>query len=280
MDFVTEDAAALGECPLWDDRDDAMLWIDIEGRRLFRLDLASGSVETKQTKGRPGSIALSADSDRLLLAVEHEVGWFSWANGAFDPWVELEVPGTGNRLNDGRCDPAGRFWVGSMYEDVEAVRFDGSLHRVEPSGSVATTLTSIGISNGLAFSPDGATMYFADTLRRTVWAYDYDVGSGVASGQRIFTDFSGLPGNPDGACVDVDGCYWVACVFGGAVALYVWVVVRPTDLVIGGWIATLVAAVWIGSKVAREIVYGVMRFRNAHAVEAMPPDTAGEGPTG
>jgi hypothetical protein len=68
--------------------------------------------------------------------------------------------------------------------------------------------------------------------------------------------------------------------FGGAVALYVWVVVQPTDLVIGGWIATLVAAVWIGSKVARELVYGVMRFRNAHAVEAMPPDTAGEGPTG
>jgi len=68
--------------------------------------------------------------------------------------------------------------------------------------------------------------------------------------------------------------------FGGAVALYVWVVIRPSDLVIGGWIATLVAAVWIGSKVARELVYGIMRFRNAHAVDAMPPDTAGDGPTG
>jgi hypothetical protein len=68
--------------------------------------------------------------------------------------------------------------------------------------------------------------------------------------------------------------------FGAGVALYVWTVIRPTDLVIGGWLATLVAAVWIGSKVARELVYGIMRFRNAHAVEAMPPDTAGEEQTG
>ena len=67
--------------------------------------------------------------------------------------------------------------------------------------------------------------------------------------------------------------------FGGGVALYVWTVIRPSDLVIGGWIATLVAAVWIGSKVARELVYGLMRFRNAHAIEAIPPDTAEEGPT-
>jgi len=66
--------------------------------------------------------------------------------------------------------------------------------------------------------------------------------------------------------------------FGGVLALYIWTVIRPTDLVIGGWIATLVAGVWIGSKVARELVYGIMRFRNAKAIEAMPPDTAGEEP--
>ncbi len=67
--------------------------------------------------------------------------------------------------------------------------------------------------------------------------------------------------------------------FGGGVALYIWGVIQPTDLVVGGWIATVVAAVWIGSKVARELVYGVMRIRNVHAAEAMPPDTAQEGPT-
>ena len=67
--------------------------------------------------------------------------------------------------------------------------------------------------------------------------------------------------------------------FGAGVALYIWTVIRPTDLVIGGWMATLVAAVWIGSKVARELVYGAMRWRNAHAIEAMPPDTAPGGPT-
>jgi hypothetical protein len=73
---------------------------------------------------------------------------------------------------------------------------------------------------------------------------------------------------------------WVGgAIFGAGVALYIWGVIQPTDLVVGGWIATVVAAVWIGSKVARELVYGVMRIRNVHAAEAMPPDTAQEGPT-
>jgi hypothetical protein len=74
---------------------------------------------------------------------------------------------------------------------------------------------------------------------------------------------------------------WVGgLIFGACVAAYIWLVIHPTDLVIGGWIGTLIAAVWIGSKVARELIYGAMRFRNAHAVEARPPDTAGGGPKG
>jgi sugar lactone lactonase YvrE len=91
------------------------------------------------------------------------------------------------------------------------------LHRVAADGAVATVRTGIGVSNGLAFSPDGATMYFADTPRETVWSYDYDATTGDARNERVFVDFSELPGRPDGACVDEDGGYWIACVGGWAV---------------------------------------------------------------
>jgi sugar lactone lactonase YvrE len=81
--------------------------------------------------------------------------------------------------------------------------------------------SGVGVSNGLAFSPDGAVMYWADTTRDLVWAYDYDAASGMRRNERVFLDFSSLPGRPDGACVDETGCYWVACVYG-------WSLLRAT----------------------------------------------------
>ncbi len=104
-----------------------------------------------------------------------------------------------------------------MYVPTSARRFSGLLHRVEPDGSTATLRGDVGVSNGLAFSPDGTTMYWADTLRDTVWAYDYDADVGHVSAERVFIDFGEFPGFPDGACVDAEGNYWVACVHGGAV---------------------------------------------------------------
>ncbi len=152
------------------------------------------------------------------MAMEHQVGWFDWVTGSWEPWRDLEPAGTGNRLNDGRCDPAGRFWVGSMFERSAEGRRTGLLHRVEASGVSSTVRSQIGVSNGLAFSPDGRTMYHADTSLRTVWFYDYDLASGERSKERVFTHYRDLPGRPDGACVDADGCYWTACVGGSAVA--------------------------------------------------------------
>ena len=99
-------------------------------------------------------------------------------SGAWRDWIALEPEGLGNRLNDGRCDPAGRFWVGSMFDPAAAGKATGLLHRVEPDGTAVTVRSGIGVANGLAFAPDGRTMYFADTHRDLVWAYDYDVDTG------------------------------------------------------------------------------------------------------
>jgi sugar lactone lactonase YvrE len=221
VECVVPAKASLGECPLWSDLDERLYWVDIDGREIHRYDPASGADERRSVPGRPGSIALTETAGRLLVALEHGLAFYDWDSAAYREWIALEPEATGNRLNDGRCDPAGRFWVGSMFDPTSAGRSTGMLHRVGPGGDVATVRTEIGIANGLAFSPDGSTMYFADTPRQTVWAYDYDVATGDARNERVFIDFTGLPGRPDGACVDQDGCYWIACVGG-------WAVIRVT----------------------------------------------------
>jgi L-arabinonolactonase len=209
--------AMLGESPVWSEREGRLYWIDIDGRLVHRSDPVSGLEETRTAPGRPGSLALTADEGRILVAIEERIAFLDWADDRWEDWVALEPAGSGNRLNDGRTDPAGRFWVGSMFDPTSAEKATGMLHRVEVDGSSTVTRDGIGVSNGLAFSPDGRTMYWADTKRDTVWAYDYDVDAGEATGERVFLDFSDLPGRPDGACTDADGCYWIACVYGSAV---------------------------------------------------------------
>jgi sugar lactone lactonase YvrE len=209
--------AQLGECPLWSAEEARLYWVDIDGRAVHRFDPATGIDESVDVPGRPGSLALTATAGELLVAMEGRLGFLSFDETAWRDWVELEPDGNGNRLNDGRCDPAGRFWVGSMFDPAATKRATGSLYRVEPDGTTSVIRTEIGVPNATAFSPDGRTMYFADTHRDVIWAYAYDVDTGEATDERVFLDFTDLPGHPDGACVDEDGGFWVACVFGSAV---------------------------------------------------------------
>ena len=210
-------AAQLGECPIWSPDDARLYWVDIDGRAVHRYDPSTGIDEHRRAPGRPGSFALTATRGRLLVAIEGRLAFFDWESGAWSDWIPLEPEGLGNRLNDGRCDPAGRFWVGSMFDPAVTGKATGLLHRVEPNGTAVTVKSAMGVPNGLAFAPDGHTMYLADTPREVVWAYDYDADDGQATNERVFLDFGSLPGRPDGACVDEDGGYWIACVFGSMV---------------------------------------------------------------
>jgi sugar lactone lactonase YvrE len=217
VELVVPARAQLGECPLWSPADERLYWVDIDGRAIHRFDPATRHDELRPLPARPGSIALTSVPGRLLVAAERRLAFFDWAADSWHDWMTLEPDGVGNRLNDGRCDPAGRFWVGSMFDPAAAGRSTGMLHRIEPDGAAVTIRVDIGVANGLAFSPDGRTMYFADTLRATVWAYDYEVATGRATNERVFLDFEGLPGRPDGACVDEEGGYWIACISGSMV---------------------------------------------------------------
>lgn len=217
VDVAVRAGALLGECPLWSPDEEVLYWEDIDGRLVHRYDPATGVDLTRELPGRPGSMVLTSEPGRLLIAAETELVWFDWESGTATPWVMLEPPGTGNRMNDGRTDPAGRFWVGSMYERAVEERYTGSLYRIEGDGSFAVTRRSVGVPNALAFDAERNRMYWADSLTRTVLCYDYDLETGEARNERVFVEFGDLPGRPDGACLDVEGCYWVAAVHGSAV---------------------------------------------------------------
>ena len=214
---VLDAHAQLGECPLWSEREARVYWIDIDGQAVHRFDPAAGTDDVRQAPGRPGSLALTSRPGRLLVAIEERLAVLDWDASTWTDWLALEASGTGNRMNDGRTDQAGRFWVGSMFANTSAHQASGMLHRVDADGRTTVARDRIGVPNGLAFAPDGRTMYFADTHRDVVWAYDYDESTGEGTGERVFLDFSTLPGRPDGACVDADGFYWIACVYGSAV---------------------------------------------------------------
>ena len=208
--------AALGESPVWCPEEVILYWVDIDGKTIHRHDPATGTHGTRSIDGRPGSIALTSTPGRLLIACEHRLLELDWDTGAVTPFVDLEPASTGNRLNDGCCDSSGRFVVGSMCADTNAGRSTGTLHRIHHSGQVETLRTHIGVTNGLAFDTTRNRMYFSDTPTEQVLVFDYEPSTGALSNQRLFFDYHKYPGKPDGACVDADGCYWSASVYGWA----------------------------------------------------------------
>ena len=208
--------AALGESPVWCPEKVILYWVDIDGKTIHRHDPATGTHGTRSIAGRPGSIALTSTPGRLLIASEHRLLELDWDTGAVTPFVDLEPASTGNRLNDGCCDSSGRFVVGSMCADTNAGRTTGTLHRIHHGGQVETLRTHIGVTNGLAFDVTRNRMYFADTPTERVLVFDYETSTGALSNQRLFFDYHKYPGKPDGACVDADGCYWSASVYGWA----------------------------------------------------------------
>ena len=208
--------AALGESPVWCPEEVILYWVDIDGKTIHRHDPTTGTHGTRSIDGRPGSIALTSTPGRLLIASEHRLLELDWDTGAVTPFVDLEPASTGNRLNDGCCDSSGRFVVGSMYADTNAGRTTGTLHRIHHSGQVEILRTHIGVTNGLAFDATRNRMYFSDTPTERVLVFDYEPSTGALSNQRLFFDYHKYPGKPDGACVDADGCYWSASVYGWA----------------------------------------------------------------
>lgn len=218
---LREGGGPKAECPLWDWRVGKLYWCDIDGGTLNRFDPSTGRNETRTIGEQIGSFALTAARDTFLIATRSGLHFFEFDSGTKRPTVNPEPDRPANRLNDGRCDAAGRFWVGSMRDPIEAPDRFGTLYRVTPDLVCTGMLDGLGIPNGIVFSPDGKTMYLSDTNTqvRTIWKFDYDLQQGRLANRRVFAE-TGDRGRPDGACCDVDGGYWSALLDGWHVARY------------------------------------------------------------
>jgi sugar lactone lactonase YvrE len=205
VEVAARGADRLGECPLWDERERMLWWVDSRWPAVKRLDPASGAVMMLVLPEIVGSIALR-ETGGLLAATRTGIHLLDTASGTLEAKVNPERHILDNRFNDGRCDRAGRFWAGTMSN----VNRDpvGSLYRFDADFSCTKLRNAIIVPNSLAFSPDGRRMYFADTWRNTIWAYDYDPAEGAATRERVFADRGA--GRPDGSCVDAEGCLWNA----------------------------------------------------------------------
>jgi D-xylonolactonase len=205
VECVADVKAVLGEGPVWVEREAALYWLDIKGRKIFRLD-ESGERSEWDTPTMLGSIApresggFVAASERGFVAVDLEAG-------CFEPIVDPEEDRPGNRFNDGKVDRAGRFWAGSM--DKEERQASGALYRLDPDLSWSRADDGYRVTNGPAFSPDGRLMYENDSALRVTYVFDLDA-EGNASNRRVFARFGEADGYPDGMTVDCEGCLWIA----------------------------------------------------------------------
>jgi xylono-1,5-lactonase len=201
--------AELGEGPVWQAEENAAYFVDIKGRHIHRLSVATGHTQTWNAPDQPGFVVPLAEHG-FVCGLPGGLYRFDAGSGQFDKLKDVEPHLPGNRLNDGFVDASGHLWFGSMDDGEEQPT--GTLYRVNDAGEVVAQDDDYVITNGPAMSPDGRTLYHNDTLRRVVYAFDVNE-DGTLSGKRIFAAISG-DGYPDGMAVDAEGYVWVA-LFGG-----------------------------------------------------------------
>lgn len=265
IERLTDNRDRLGETPLWCDRTGKLWWIDIEEPKLQSFDPETSAHEVIEFDCTYlGSLALTK-SGQMLVAMDLSLALFDPESGTLTPLAELERD-IDNRLNDGRVDAKGRFWVGSMDNGLKDG--NGALYRVDPDGSVSKHARDIIVSNGIAHTPDNRTMYLTDTRRYTSWAFDMDPEEGTLSNRRVFADYSDSGDRPDGACIDADGCLWTAFFAGARVVRY-----RPDgeiDLVIPLPVTNTTCLCFGGKDYKTLYVTSAWKFLSQEQLDAEP----------
>lgn len=237
--------ATTGETPIWSEQEARLYWIDVQEPALHRFDPATGQDEHWELPAWIGCYALGTQG-RVLVALRTGLAWLDLAAGTLTHAAASPCDPRRFFLNDGGADPQGRFWFGSMHQPYAGVSRGperAPLWRYDPATGHTLPMTDpVGTSNGLAWSPDGNTMYHSDTSQGRIWSYRFD--DGHLSDKRLFAEVSAPGGGPDGGCVDADGYYWAAIFGGGRVIRYapdgriertVEMPVRhPTMLALGG----------------------------------------------
>lgn len=206
VELIHDGGNVLGEGLVWNEADGRVWWTDIESCRLFALDPRTGKVAAYDAPERVGCFAPRARGPGLLAAFASGFALWDPVSGAREDIAAFEPDQPDTRLNDGRTDREGRLVAGG-FDEKGGGRLISSVVRVDPDGTVTRLLDEVGCANGTCFSPDGRTMYFADSMRAAIWAFAYDGGLGT---RRTVATFAQQPGIPDGSCVDEEGGIWNA----------------------------------------------------------------------
>jgi sugar lactone lactonase YvrE len=225
-EFVTSRPDETGESPFWHPHEQLLYWVDIPGRQIHRMDPLDRRVESWAMPSEPGCIAPAA-SGGLVVALRNGIYRARSWGGALQRMAGVDYDTATTRYNDGKADPAGRFWAGTMYEPRDAA--SAALYCIDLRGAttagarvaVERKAGNATVANGLAWSPDARTLYWADTKSHVVRAWDWDARTSAMSKVRVFHQFAfkpegwkpgqpGYDGRPDGATVDSQGHYWCA----------------------------------------------------------------------
>lgn len=213
---ISELRAILGEGPVWHQH--KLYWVDIEGRKVIIYDPRTATEHIIDLPERVGCVWPCANSDTLLCGLQSGFASLDPATGSLaalnDP--ESNLPST--RFNDGKCDPLGRLWAGSMDMDENAPI--GSLYMLDHDQQVTRQWPNVTVSNGLAWDPDGKTFYYIDSPTRQVAAFDYDPASGTLTNRRTIVTIPDGEGFPDGMTIDAEGNLWIALWQGWGIVRY------------------------------------------------------------
>lgn len=241
MAVIEAPPCTIGEGPLWSPDEGALYWIDTVGKRILRARAPFRTAEERGLPFKPSALALT-DAGDLLVAYKKGIGLFDFDSGAS---VQLPLDGldfTDEIFNDGACDAQGRFWIGTRDRQVKAPV--GSLYVIGPDLQARQMRAGVVCSNGIAWSPDGSTLYHTDSHPGAIAAYAFEPGEGALRDGRTFLDYAGQGYHPDGCTVDAEGFLWVAEVQGGRISRYApdgrcersiaLPVSKPTSVMFGG----------------------------------------------
>jgi sugar lactone lactonase YvrE len=218
MKCVLRTRALVGECPRWHPLEQKLYWVDIYEPSVNCFDPASGENRRWMMPERIGCFAFRK-SGGLVAGMQSGIAFVTLGDTpAVKRVFEFDPANKETRFNDGRCDPAGRFWAGTIEETL--TQPVGTLYRFDPDGRCTPMVNGLVCANGLGFSPDGRTLYHSDSRQDQVWAWDFDNERGAIANRRTFIAMDGKEGRPDGAAVDAEGYYWICHVGAWHVARY------------------------------------------------------------
>lgn len=206
FDLFSDYSCELGEGPFWDSKRSRLHWVDIIGKKIISQNLDGSNIHALEVDGNPGCVVLS-DDGTMVAGVDNQISSLDGGGNLLRVLADTNE-GSGLRFNDGKCDPSGRFWVGSM--DRKEKNKLGSLYSWNSIEGLVNREQGVTVSNGMGWSPDNSLFYYIDSPTREVSVYDFDLSTGSINNKRRFISFSEEDGFPDGMTIDNEGRLWIA----------------------------------------------------------------------